>query len=60
MAEGQPLDPVLVFAYARLARTEERDSIARFGDSYRRYMESTPAFIPHWHVDEQHASHSGE
>ncbi len=42
--------PVLVFAYARLARAEERDSIARFGESYRQYVEHTPASIPHWPV----------
>ena len=35
--------PVLLFAYGRLAR-------ARFGESYRQYMEHTPAFIPHWLV----------
>ena len=38
--------PVLVVAYARLARTEERDSLQRFGEPYRRYMERTPAFWP--------------
>jgi protein-S-isoprenylcysteine O-methyltransferase Ste14 len=39
--------PVLVFAYARLARAEERDSIARFGDRYRQYMACTPGFLPY-------------
>jgi protein-S-isoprenylcysteine O-methyltransferase Ste14 len=38
--------PVLVFAYRHLARVEERDSLARFGEPYRRYMERTPRFIP--------------
>ena len=45
--------PVLLFAYGRLARAEERDSIARFGESYRQYMEHTPAFIPHWPVHQR-------
>jgi protein-S-isoprenylcysteine O-methyltransferase Ste14 len=38
--------PVLLYAYARLARNEERDSIARFGEAYTRYMHDVPAFIP--------------
>lgn len=38
--------PVLVWAYARLARREERDSLARFGDDYVRYMSEVPAFLP--------------
>lgn len=39
--------PVLVFMYVKLARTEEREAIAEFGDEYRRYMERVPGFIPH-------------
>ena len=38
--------PVLVFMYVHLARREERDAVAAFGDEYRRYMVTTPAFIP--------------
>jgi protein-S-isoprenylcysteine O-methyltransferase Ste14 len=38
--------PVLVYMYVRLARREEKEAIAEFGDDYRRYMESTPGFIP--------------
>ena len=38
--------PILTLAYARLARSEERDSIERFGDAYRDYMQRTPAFFP--------------
>jgi protein-S-isoprenylcysteine O-methyltransferase Ste14 len=38
--------PILVFMYVRLARREERDALAEFGDEYRRYMTRTPAFIP--------------
>jgi protein-S-isoprenylcysteine O-methyltransferase Ste14 len=38
--------PVLAFMYARLARQEERDSLAAFGDAYRDYLARTPAFIP--------------
>ena len=40
--------PVLVYMYVRLARREEKEAIAGFGDDYRRYMESTPGFIPSW------------
>jgi methanethiol S-methyltransferase len=38
--------PVLVFMYVRLARTEEREAIAEFGDPYRVYMVEVPGFIP--------------
>lgn len=38
--------PVLVWAYARLARREEKDCLSRFGDEYVRYMKEVPAFIP--------------
>lgn len=39
--------PILLVMYARLAKSEERDSLARFGDDYARYMHEVPAFIPH-------------
>ena len=38
--------PVLVIAYGRLARSEERESLQRLGDAYRQYMQTTPAFWP--------------
>ena len=38
--------PVLVWFYARLARREEADMIAAFGDDYRAYASHTPAFFP--------------
>jgi len=38
--------PVLVFMYARLARVEERESLATFGDAYRQYMADVPGFMP--------------
>lgn len=38
--------PVLVFMYARLARAEERESVAAFGSAYEKYMSDVPAFIP--------------
>ncbi|WP_136415797.1 isoprenylcysteine carboxylmethyltransferase family protein [Herbaspirillum sp. ST 5-3] len=38
--------PILVTMYARLARREEQDSIAAFGDAYRQYMQHVPAFFP--------------
>jgi methanethiol S-methyltransferase len=38
--------PILVIMYALLAKREERDSLTHFGDAYRQYMQSTPAFIP--------------
>jgi protein-S-isoprenylcysteine O-methyltransferase Ste14 len=38
--------PILVFMYARLARREEADMLAQFGDEYRVYLKQVPAFIP--------------
>ena len=38
--------PVLLAMYVRLARREERDAMAEFGDAYARYAARTPAFVP--------------
>lgn len=38
--------PILVVVYVRLARREEQMALAEFGDEYRGYMETTPAWIP--------------
>ena len=38
--------PVLVFMYARLARSEEREVAARFGETYARYAARVPAWLP--------------
>ena len=39
--------PILVWMYVRLAREEEREVSAAFGDAYRQYAARVPAFIPH-------------
>ena len=39
--------PILVFMYWRLAKIEERESLAAFGDEYRDYMKRVRGFIPH-------------
>jgi protein-S-isoprenylcysteine O-methyltransferase Ste14 len=41
--------PVLIVMYARLARSEERDGLARFGQAYASYMQDVPAFLPRKH-----------
>lgn len=38
--------PILVLMYRRLARSEEQDTLAEFGEEYSRYMAKTPGFIP--------------
>jgi protein-S-isoprenylcysteine O-methyltransferase Ste14 len=38
--------PVLVVMYMRLAKREEAEVTAEFGEAYRRYAARTPAFIP--------------
>ncbi len=40
--------PVLVWMYVHLARLEEREAIAQFGDVYVDYARHVPAFFPHW------------
>jgi protein-S-isoprenylcysteine O-methyltransferase Ste14 len=40
--------PILVFMYARLAKHEEREVAAEFGETYERYRAITPAFFPKW------------
>lgn len=39
--------PILVTMYVRLARREEREAAATFGEEYARYAAITPAFFPH-------------
>ena len=44
--------PVVVLAYAVLARKEEREQVRRHGDAYRAYQAQVPMFLPHrgnWH-----------
>ncbi|MHB1131593.1 MAG: methyltransferase family protein [Chloroflexota bacterium] len=38
--------PVLVVMYRRLARREEAEALAQFGERYARYAASTPRFLP--------------
>lgn len=38
--------PILVWMYVRLAKKEEQEVIAEFGEEYRRYASHTPAFVP--------------
>ncbi|HCC54985.1 MAG TPA: isoprenylcysteine carboxyl methyltransferase [Desulfobulbaceae bacterium] len=38
--------PVLVWMYARLAKSEEAEALAAFGEEYERYKEATSAFFP--------------
>lgn len=38
--------PILVFIYVRLAKREEQDVLAEFGETYRAYQSKTPSFFP--------------
>lgn len=40
--------PILIFMYVRLARREEQEALEEFGERYRRYMRTVPAFFPNW------------
>jgi protein-S-isoprenylcysteine O-methyltransferase Ste14 len=41
--------PILLYAYVRLARSEERHMLKQFGEQYADYMRRVPAFFPPWH-----------
>jgi len=43
------LYPIIVVAYTLLARREERQMLAQFGDEYRGYRERVPMFFPGRH-----------
>lgn len=49
--------PVLVFMYVHLAKSEEIDAEAEFGDTYRRYAAVTPSFFPKLSMSERQAPH---
>jgi protein-S-isoprenylcysteine O-methyltransferase Ste14 len=38
--------PILLVMYWRLAKREEREVNAEFGEAYRRYARLIPAFVP--------------
>ncbi len=40
--------PVLCGVYYRLAKQEEAEALARFGDTYRRYQAVSGRFWPRW------------
>ena len=40
--------PVLLWMYVRLAKREEAEVARAFGDTYFKYAEHTPRFIPDW------------
>lgn len=40
--------PVLVWNYVLLAKHEEKEVLAEFGEEYSSYMIKTPGFIPHF------------
>ena len=48
--------PILVFMYVRLARYEEREARAEFGEAYTRYETNTPAFFPRFGSKPQNQS----
>jgi len=48
--------PILVTMYVKLARREEQEVLAEFGEKYRRYMATTPGFLPHFSSAERHES----
>ncbi|MDP1702724.1 MAG: isoprenylcysteine carboxylmethyltransferase family protein [Aestuariivirga sp.] len=51
--------PILVVMYVRLAKSEEREALAEFGDAYRNYMKDVPGFVPNLGGIESKARHRG-
>lgn len=57
------LFPVIVFAYYTLAKKEEREMLAAFGEEYRKYQQRVPMLIPRFRrkdVDAQARSNERE
>ncbi len=52
--------PILVTMYARLARREEREALAEFGEAYARYMAAVPAFVPRLRLGDRPAGAEAE
>jgi len=42
--------PILLCMYIRLARTEEREAYAEFGEKYSKYADRVPAFFPRFKI----------
>lgn len=45
--------PILVYVYVRLARREEKEVLAEFGEEYKRYAAITSRFIPRFSKQEE-------
>ena len=43
--------PILVWTYLRLARREEKEALALFGEKYALYVQNTPRFFPQLNGD---------
>jgi len=42
--------PILLYMYVRLARTEESEAYAEFGETYSKYADHVPAFFPRFKI----------
>ncbi len=51
------LFPVLLTAYVRLARREERDLQTRFGERWSTYSAHTPMLLPGWRGERPQQQH---
>ena len=40
------LFPIITYAYIRLAKSEDKSLLKKFGEEYRLYAQTTPSFIP--------------
>ncbi|GAB4175360.1 MAG: hypothetical protein OHK0026_12610 [Rhodocyclaceae bacterium] len=49
--------PILVAVCVRLARREDAEAAAVFGERWTRYAMRTPAFLPHWSGRDRDPSH---
>ena len=52
--------PILVAVYVRLARSEEREVAAEFGDAWAAYAARTPAFLPRRALQHGHPGSRGQ
>jgi protein-S-isoprenylcysteine O-methyltransferase Ste14 len=47
------MGPILIFAYYRLAKREEKDMEKQFGEEFLEYKKKVPAFIPRFQGSER-------
>jgi protein-S-isoprenylcysteine O-methyltransferase Ste14 len=51
--------PLLVWMYARLAKSEEVEALREFGSKYEHHAAVTSRWLPHWRVHDEAVAGAG-